>query len=163
FLARTDAGAVERPVEPVDLAAVLDDVAPALRALAERTGVAIVVEHPSTVTVPGNGPMLFRLVFNLAENAIKYSGAGKRVAVRLTTDDGDAVLEVRDDGPGIALEDQAHIFDRFYRADRARTRGGTGLGLALARSIVQVHGGRITVSSTPGAGTTFRVVLPRAH
>jgi len=72
------------------------------------------------------------------------------------------VLEVRDDGPGIAPADQAHVFDRFYRGDPAHTRGGAGLGLALARAIVQVHGGRITLESTPGRGTCFRVLLPLA-
>jgi two-component system, OmpR family, sensor kinase len=160
FLARADAGAVDRPLEPVDLALVIDDVAPALRTLAERAGVAFVSSHAAAVFVQGSAPILFRLVFNLADNAIKYAGAGGRVDVALGAHDRDAVLEVRDDGPGIPPADQARIFDRFYRADPARTRGGAGLGLALARSIVQVHGGRITVESTPGEGSRFRVVLP---
>ena len=106
--------------------------------------------------------MLFRLIFNLADNAIKYAGTGRRVEVALRIQGANAALEVHDDGPGISDEDQAHIFDRFYRADPARTRGGTGLSLALARSIVLVHGGQITVESLPGTGTVFRVLLPLA-
>jgi len=111
------------------------------------------------VIVRGNAPMLFRLLFNLADNAIKYAGAGRRVEIALAAEDGTAMLDVRDDGPGITPADQAHIFDRFYRADLARTGGGTGLGLALARSIAQAHGGWITLASTPGS-TCFRVLLP---
>jgi heavy metal sensor kinase len=162
FLARADADAVERPLEPVDLRAVIDDVSPALRSLAESAGVSLAVSKPASAIVRGYAPMLFRLIFNLADNAIKYAGAGRRVEVALSIRDANGVLEVRDDGPGISAEDQGHIFDRFYRADPARTRGGTGLGLALARSIVLVHGGQITVESSPGMGTTFRVVLPLA-
>jgi len=162
FLARADAGAVDRPLETVDLGTVIDDVAPALRTLAERAGVAFLTRHPETVIVRGSVPMLFRLLFNLADNAIKYAGAGRRVEVSLGTQGGNAVLEVRDDGPGISPSDQAHIFDRFYRADPAHKRGGTGLGLALAQSIAQVHAARITVESAPGKGTCFRVVLPLA-
>jgi signal transduction histidine kinase len=133
-----------------------------LRTLAERAGVALSVRHSENVTVRGSAPMLFRLLFNLADNAIKYAGAGRTVEVALGTNDGNAVLEVCDDGPGISPEDQAHIFDRFYRADPARSRGGAGLGLALARSIAQVHNGGITVESTLGKGTRFRVLLPLA-
>jgi signal transduction histidine kinase len=84
------------------------------------------------------------------------------VAVTLDAANGHAVLAVRDDGPGIAETDLPHIFDRFYRADPARSRGGTGLGLALVQSIVEVHGGRIDVDSTPGRGSCFRVALPLA-
>jgi len=162
FLARADAGAVECPREAVDLGAVIDDVAPALRALAEWAGVALALSHPVPVIVRGSAPMLFRVLFNLADNAVKYAGAGGRVEVGLGTHDGSAVLEVRDDGPGISPADQAHIFDRFYRGDPARTRGGAGLGLALTHSLVQVHGGRVMVESTPGKGTCFRVLLPLA-
>jgi heavy metal sensor kinase len=162
FLARTDAGAVERPLETVDLGAVIDDVAPALEALAELAGVTLAVSRPAAATVRGSAPMLFRVLLNLADNAIKYAGWGRRVEVSLGAHDGYAVLEVRDDGPGISPADQAHIFDRFYRGDPARARGGAGLGLALARSIVEVHGGRVAVESAPGTGTCFRVLLPLA-
>jgi heavy metal sensor kinase len=160
FLARADAGAVDRPLEPVDVGAVIDEVTPALRTLAERAGVVLLLSHSEKAVVQSSAPMLFRLLFNLADNAIKYAGSGHRVEVALRTRDRNAVLEVWDDGPGISPEDQVHIFDRFYRADPARARGGAGLGLALVRSIVEVHGGRVTVESAPGKGTRFQVLLP---
>ena len=161
FLARADAGAFSLPQERVDLAQVVSDAAPALEALATTGGVRLGVE-PSAAPVRGSAPMLFRVVFNLAENAIKYAGAGAHVAVGTRIEDGRAVLEVRDDGPGIADEDRDRIFDRFYRADPARERGGSGLGLPLTRAIVLLHGGEIGVTSTPGAGSCFRVTLPLA-
>jgi heavy metal sensor kinase len=161
FLARADAGAFTLPQERVDLGQVVSDAAPALEALAASGGVRLGVE-PSAASIRGSAPMLFRVVFNLAENAIKYAGAGAHVAVATRIDDGRAVLEVRDDGPGIAAEDRDRIFDRFYRADPARERGGSGLGLPLARAIVFLHGGEIGVTSTPGAGSCFRVTLPLA-
>jgi heavy metal sensor kinase len=161
FLARADAGTFPLPEDRVDLAHVVGDAAPALEALAARGSVGLAVE-PSAAPVRGSAPMLFRVVFNLAENAIKYAGAGAHVAVVTRVDDGRAVLEVRDDGPGIAVEDRDRIFDRFYRADPARERGGSGLGLPLTRAIVLLHGGEIGVTSTPGAGSCFRVTLPLA-
>jgi heavy metal sensor kinase len=162
FVARAEAGAVDRPAGPVDLGLVLDEAEPALRTLAEREGVELALGPRPPAPVGGSEPMLFRLVLNLADNAIKYAGRGGHVAVTLDAANGHAVLAVRDDGPGIAAADLPHIFDRFYRADPARSRGGTGLGLALVRSIVEVHGGRIDVDSTPGRGSCFRVALPLA-
>jgi signal transduction histidine kinase len=110
--------------------------------------------------IEGYDSLLFRLVFNLAENAIKYTPAGGKIEVTLGQENGVAVLEVKDNGPGISAEAQAHIFDRFYRGDPAREGNGTGLGLALVRSIVQLHQGRITVSSVPGEGSCFHVYFP---
>ena len=104
--------------------------------------------------------MLFRLLFNLGENAIKYTPEGGTVTLTLEPQGTEAYLSVRDTGAGIAAEEQPHIFDRFYRADPARSRGGTGLGLALARSIVLAHGGQISVESRVGQGSCFTVRLP---
>src|SRR5262249_34054180 len=161
FLARADAGAYTPPPEPVELAEVVTDAAPALEALAAGASVGLVVEA-SAARVPGSAPLLFRVVFNLVENAIKYAGGGAHVTILTRTDDGHAVLEVRDDGPGIAADDRDRIFDRFYQADPARAHGGSGLGLPLTRAIVLLHGGEIGVTSTPGAGSCFRVTLPSA-
>jgi heavy metal sensor kinase len=162
FLARADAGVAPPPNDPVDLNAVIDDARPAMAALAERGGLELTVDASGPVWVLGSAPLLFRVVLNLVDNAIKYTPAGGQVIVRLTAG-GQAELTVCDTGPGIAPEEQARIFDRFYRGDPARERGGSGLGLALTRSIVQLHGGRIAVESQPEHGTCFRVRLPREH
>ena len=110
--------------------------------------------------VQGYESLIFRLVFNLAENAIKYTPRGGTIEVVLEQQGNAAVLQVKDNGPGIAAEAQQHIFDRFYRGDPSREGSGTGLGLALVRSIVELHQGQISVSSTIGQGSCFRVVLP---
>lgn len=160
FLARSDSGNMEVGKAVINVSEVVEDVAPSLQALAEAVGVACTVTSTAPVWVAGNASMLFRLVFNLGENAIKYTPAGGTVTVALSQSGQEATLEVRDTGPGIPVEEQERIFDRFYRSDPARTRGGTGLGLALARSIVLLHHGHIMVESTEGQGSCFRVVLP---
>ena len=163
FLARSDSGSLELAHTSVNLADVIEDVRPALLALAEPKAVSCCISSPAAVWVRGNTPMLFRLIFNLGENAIKYTPAGGRVELRLTRRADQARLEVQDTGPGIAAEDQGRVFDRFYRADSARTRGGAGLGLALVRSIVLLHNGQITLESEAGRGSCFRVVLPASN
>jgi heavy metal sensor kinase len=160
FLARSDSGNVKLAQTPVNFAEVLEEVTPALRALSETAGITFTLTAPPAVWVQGNGPMLFRLIFNLGENAIKYTPPGGTVEIVLSQDGTTAKLAVRDTGLGIAPEEQARIFDRFYRGDPARGRGGTGLGLALARSIALIHNGQISVESGLGKGSCFQVVLP---
>jgi two-component system, OmpR family, sensor kinase len=160
FLARSDSGNINLGHTPVNLAEVFAEVVPALRALSETAGIIFTVTTPPAVWVRGNSPMLFRLIFNLGENAITYTPPGGTVEIALSQDNSIARLAVRDTGPGIAPEEQARIFDRFYRGDPARGRGGTGLGLALARSIVLVHNGQITVESAVGQGSCFYVTFP---
>jgi heavy metal sensor kinase len=160
FLARSDSGNMEVGKTPVNLSDVVADVALQLRALAETAGVTFVVAASTPAWIEGNESMLFRLVFNLGENAVKYTPADGKVEIVLQPDAQNAILEVRDTGPGIPPEEQERIFDRFYRGDPARSRGGTGLGLALARSIVLLHRGHIAIESTTGRGSRFRVVLP---
>jgi heavy metal sensor kinase len=160
FLARSEGGSVRVTQAPVNLAEVVAEVAPALQALADTAGVSVTITPGAPTWVRGNASMLFRVIFNLGENAIKYTPAGGRVTITLTQSGNEVGLEVRDTGPGIPPDDLPHIFDRFYRADRGR--GGVGLGLALVRSIVSLHGGDITAHSTPGLGSRFRVVLPLA-
>ena len=112
--------------------------------------------------VPGDADLLKQLVLNLVDNALTYTPPGGRVDLSLYVANGHAWLAVGDTGPGIPPAEVAHIFERFYRLDRARTRrsGGAGLGLAIARWIAEAHGGRIDVESTVGQGSTFTVVLP---
>ena len=160
FLARSDSGNMEVGKTPVNVSDVITEVAPSLEALAETTGVTLTVTATTPAWVEGNASMLFRLLFNLGENAIKYTPAGGAVEVALHRNGQEAALEVRDTGPGIPPEERARIFDRFYRGDPARSRGGTGLGLALARSIVLLHHGHVTVESTLRQGSCFRVILP---
>jgi heavy metal sensor kinase len=161
FLARADAGGMQLN-EHVDLASVIADVRPALEALADRAHVTLNAETAETLVVRGSAPMLFRAVFNLGDNAIKYCSAGNRIDITLTRRNGHAQISVRDNGPGIPADQLPHIFDRFYRGDPARVRGGTGLGLALTKSIIDVHGGTIRVDSTVGGGTAFTISLPVA-
>src|SRR5262249_36542269 len=112
--------------------------------------------------VVGDAGRLTQVVTNLLTNAINYNRPGGEVFVAVTAVEGEAVVTVADTGCGIPEEDRDHVFERFYRADRARARGlgGTGLGLAICKSIVDAHGGAITYTSEAGRGTTFMVRLP---
>jgi heavy metal sensor kinase len=161
FLARADAGTVAPPSDRVDLAEVIADAAPALETLAGRAGVRLEIAA-APAPLHGSSPLLFRVVLNLAENAITHAGTGARVEVVTRHDATHAVLMVRDDGPGIAPAERERIFDRFYRVDPSRERGGAGLGLAITRAIVLLHGGTITLRSEPGAGSCFEAAFPVA-
>ena len=105
---------------------------------------------------------LYQIVYNLIENGIKYNSWGGSLTVLLRRDEDNAILEVSDTGVGIPEDALGHIFERFYRVDKARSRatGGSGLGLAIVRGIVERNRGEISVSSQPGAGSTFTVIFP---
>ena len=143
-----------------------------VRQLRKRLGVEgstlkLEVGHIEPMRVPGHEESLRRVILILLDNAIKYTPirdeeGASRVIVSLERANGQAVLHVRDTGIGIEPADLPHIFERFYRADRARSRQGTGLGLSIAWTIVEQLGGRITAESTPGKGSTFSVWLPLA-
>ena len=162
LMARMEGNALSARPTRVNLAEVLEDVAPALSELATRAGNSCTVSPAPPLWIEGYDSLIFRLVFNLAENAIKYTPAGGKIEIMLQQQNSSAVLEVKDDGPGIAPDAQEHVFDRFYRGDPAREGSGTGLGLALVRSVVHLHQGDIRVFSALGEGSCFRVVLPLA-
>ena len=155
--------AVPHERRPVELAALVTDVQALTAELAaERT---VTIERPSgPVQVMGDPDHLRQILLNLAENARRYTPAGGRIAFRVRRGRRRAEVAVTDTGPGIAPEDLPHIFERFYRGDRARTRdsGGSGLGLAIARAIAEAHGGTLTAESRPGVGATFILRLPLA-
>ena len=162
-LARADVGQLELKDEPVDLAAIAEETVEMLQTLADRRSVTIVFEGGPAV-VAGDPGRLGQVAVNLLTNAILYNRPGGRVAVSTALKDGEAVLTVSDTGVGIPESDLPMLFQRFYRADPARSRehGGSGLGLAICRSIVEAHGGRIDVASRSGEGTTVIVRLPAA-
>ncbi|HEX3110000.1 MAG TPA: ATP-binding protein [Thermoanaerobaculia bacterium] len=152
LLARSDAGADALERKPIDSAG-------PLRAALARIERPV---HPAIddgVIVEANTLALQQLFTILLDNAVKYSTDA--IDVSLHARNGSAVIQVSDRGIGIAAEDLPHVFERFYRADKARSRGGAGLGLAIARRIAEIHGGTIEVVSEPGAGSTFTVTLPR--
>jgi heavy metal sensor kinase len=160
LMARMESNALSAVPKPVNFAEVLEDVGPALRELAARAGNICTVAVAPPLWIEGYDSLLFRLVFNLAENAIKYTPGGGKIEITLEQQDHSAVLQVKDNGPGIAPEAQEYIFDRFYQGDPAREGSGTGLGLALVRAIVELHHGQIHLSSDVGKGSCFRVTLP---
>lgn len=163
LLARMDE---QRPFErhPVDLLAVAADAVHDARARAPRRRITLeVLPDSAPAEVPGDDARLRQVVGNLVGNALDHTPETADVTVRVGADDGDAVVEVADTGPGLAEDDAARVFERFYRADesRARTSGGSGLGLSIVAAIVAAHGGTVGIDSAPGRGATFRVQLPR--
>jgi two-component system OmpR family sensor kinase len=165
-LARLDQ---ERPLTlaPVDLVDVVGSAVAAAQASAPDREIDVEAAGDGDLSVSGDEPRLRQVVTNLLDNALAYSPASAPVTVRLGSarrDERDLVsIEVVDRGPGLTAEQSERVFERFYRVDAARSRaqGGTGLGLSIVAAITRAHGGTVEVDSTPGHGTTFRVLLPR--
>ena len=149
-------------LEPVDFTALCEETLHALLPAGEKAALQFAADLAPNVSLLADESKLSQVVYNLIDNAIKYTPEGGTVSVSLTADSRKAVLMVRDTGIGIPAEDVAHIFDRFYRVDKARSRatGGTGLGLSIVRQMVQLHGGEITVDSATDQGSVFTVTLP---
>jgi heavy metal sensor kinase len=161
-LARADAGEIPLTREPISLGTAVAGAVEQVEPLAAQRGIRLIQEPGPEVVVEADESLLLQLLLNLLDNAIKYTTAGGDVRVAWTADSGSAHVTVSDSGIGIDAEHLPHVFDRFYRVDKARTRaeGGTGLGLAISRWIVDAHGGDINVVSTPGHGSSFTVRLP---
>jgi two-component system phosphate regulon sensor histidine kinase PhoR len=161
-LSRIEGGGPIQLVHDVDLGRVATASADRLRLFAERQGVELRVEVPATVPpVRGDEDRLGQVLVNLLHNAVKFSPDGGLVTVRVYVDGEQVVTSVEDHGIGIPRAALGRIFERFYKVDRARVRGGgTGLGLSIARHVVEGHGGRIWVKSDEGAGSTFSFAIP---
>ncbi len=166
LISRRDAGQFALNREDIDLARVIHETAQELEIAAEDADVRLVVEVPHALPVVyADGPRMAQVVRNLLTNAIKFTRSGGTVQLSADVTNQHVILRVRDSGVGIAPEHLGRIFDRFYQVASTAPRGrahGQGLGLAIVRIIVEGHGGRIEVESTPRLGSTFSVVLPRA-
>ena len=162
MISRTEAG-VERPsLEPLDLAALIREACELFGTTAEDRGVALRCSAPERCEISGDARMIQRLIANLLDNALKYTGQGGAVDVTISEEaGGERVIRVKDTGIGIPTAELPRIFERFYRGDQSRSTAGTGLGLSLARAIARAHGGDVTVASRPGQGSTFTVTLPK--
>ena len=163
-LARADEGRFDLVREVVLLDGVLRDIAETATILGEPNGILVQLTECEPLSIDGDTPRLRQLLLNLVENAIKYTTVGGTVELSLVAEHGAAVLTVKDSGMGIAAADLPFIFERFWRADRARSRAsgrtGTGLGLAISQYIAQAHGGTLTALSRLGRGSTFTLTLP---
>ena len=163
-LSRIESGGGLGVLDRLDLGQVAADAVERLRHFAERQDVTLEVTRPAHLpAVLGDGSRLGQVVVNLVHNAVKFSPDGGTVQVSAAETEEGVVVAVTDHGVGIPRSAQLRIFERFYKVDRARVRagaGGTGLGLAIARHIVEQHGGRIRVESTEGAGSTFAFSVP---
>jgi two-component system OmpR family sensor kinase len=167
-LAKAEAGQLELNLQPIDLAKLVADTVATFAPVAEAEDVTLSTHIPGDLPpVPADSARIVQVLHNLLANALRHTPAGGTISLRAGFDAGEygrVWLAVQDTGEGIPPEHLSHVFDRFYRADPARSRsaGGAGLGLAIVRAIVESHGGQVSVASdgVPGGGSTFTVRLP---
>jgi two-component system, OmpR family, sensor kinase len=161
-LARLDAGEAQNETVPVDLSEIVSTTADQISLLAQDKNVRITCRADRPVMVRGDSARLKQVAVNLLDNAIKYTPSGGSITVDVSAHDNEAALEVADTGIGIPADALPHVFERFYRADKARSRelGGAGLGLSIVEAICRAHGGKVEVESTEGSGSRVTVRLP---
>jgi signal transduction histidine kinase len=164
LLAGSDREGIDLKLSRVDLADVVRDTARATSGLASTSGIALTVNAPAGLPVEVDAERVRQVILILLDNALKYTARGGSIVVEAARSGDEAVVKVRDSGIGIAPEDVERVFDRFYRVDKARSRaaGGAGLGLSIAREIVDAHHGHLKLESEPGRGTTASLRLPLA-
>jgi len=157
-----DTGKIEYHFTDVDLSRIIEEIVEDARVLSAEKRLKIELEKNDGVTIKGNEELMIRLLWNLIDNAIKYTSSQGKVTLGLRKEDSTAILKVEDTGIGIPEEDIRKIFDRFYRVDKSRSRklGGSGLGLAICKWIVELHHGEIRVESEVNKGSQFNVILP---
>jgi two-component system sensor histidine kinase BaeS len=169
-ISRLDAGGERLAMQPVDLGPLVRTTMEHMRLLAEEKGLALTCKCKDGTSVYADPMRMKQILVNLVDNAIKYSSDAQpeqrgSVGVQVYATESTAVVEVSDNGIGIAPEALSHVFDRFYRADSSRSRGagGVGLGLAIVKAIVTAHDGSVSIKSTPGHGSTVTIELPLLH
>jgi two-component system phosphate regulon sensor histidine kinase PhoR len=160
-LTRIESGQVPLELKEIDPQKLLNSAADRMKAQAERAGLALKVEIPARLpAIQADGPRLEQVLVNLIHNAVKFTLAGGQVVLSAIVDGDFICFSVQDTGVGIPSDDLGRIFERFYKADRARSSGGTGLGLSISRHIVEAHGGKIWAESLEGRGSTFYFIIP---
>jgi heavy metal sensor kinase len=161
-ISRLDAGEAKLDRLPLNLATLVTSTSAEMKLLAQEKSIALHTFAEDDIWVEGDRTRLQEVVVNLVDNAIKYMPEGGTILVQVLREDGKAILEVTDNGAGIPAHAIPHVFERFYRVDKARARasGGAGLGLSIVKAICAAHGGEIRVSSQEGQGSCFRVELP---
>jgi signal transduction histidine kinase len=164
-ISRTEAGVHELQWQPVDMTGLVRDAGRLFETTIRDKDLDLDIATEGSHPVVGDARMLQRMVANLLDNAIRYTPPGGKIGITLQDSaSGEVIVVIRDNGIGISADDLPRIFERFYRCDPSRSQSGTGLGLSLAQAVAHAHGGRITVHSAPGRGSTFSVALPRnAH
>jgi heavy metal sensor kinase len=163
-LSKLDTGEAQAEWVRFDLAALVATTADQMSLLAEDKHITVVCDSSERVMIEGDQARLKQVVVNLLDNAIKYTPNGGHIKLKIAQEEGNAVLDVADNGVGIPPEALPHVFKRFFRVDgsRSRDQGGAGLGLSIVKSICDKHGARVEVSSTPGQGSRFRIRQPLA-
>lgn len=161
LLTQAESGELSLHREPVDLTVLAGEVSASFEARAAERGVGVVTEL-AEATVDGDHDRLRQVLVNLLDNALRFAPTGSTVEVRLRRDGGRAILSVRDHGPGIPEADRERVFQRFYRADEARSRatGGSGLGLSIVHSLMALHGGSVSAANHPEGGAVLSLTLP---
>jgi len=160
-ISEMDAGVAKREIAEVDISRVVREGAELFQPEAEDKGVTLKIEAPPVAPARGDVKKLQRALANILDNALKHTPGGGAVTISVGADRDQIRISISDTGIGIPENELSRIFERFYRGDKSRSEGGSGLGLSLARAIIRAHGGDITVSSFPGRGSTFTVILPR--
>ena len=155
----------DKKLVPVSLNDIFQGIEKSLLPIAKNSDINLVFSSPGEIIILADRDVLWQGIYNIVDNAIKYSNPGGYILVTMQRQDGSVIIQVRDNGVGIAKEDIDKIFDRFYRVDKARSRetGGTGLGLSIALGAVKYHGGEINVTSELGKGSEFTIILPDAN
>jgi len=162
-LSRIESGEVSLSMEPIDVGELATRVLERLKAQADRAGLSLVVDIPQALPeAVADKERTEQVLVNLLHNAIKFTPSGGKISLSAETKGGNILVSVADTGVGISADDLPRIFERFYKADKARAGGGTGLGLAIAKHIVEAQGGKIWAESTEGKGSTFVFTLPIA-